>query len=112
MFGNKEICDWGVEDDLFFRSRTLGIDVVDGVAVLGDDEQATGAPDDDDDDDAIAPALVAVVDEGKIILETLRIFGFALRGPRSCCTAKGSIQTITTFLRARLVCFTIFIHIH
>ncbi len=42
---------------------------------IGDDEQAIGGP-------------VDPIDVGKIILETLRIFGFALRGPRSCCTAK------------------------
>jgi hypothetical protein len=33
-------------------------------------------------------AAVDPVEAGKIILETLRIFGFALRGPRSCCTAR------------------------
>jgi len=42
--------------------------------IFGDDEQATGG-------------TVEPVDDGRIILETLRIFGLTLRGPRSCCTA-------------------------
>ena len=50
------------------------IDTEDALPIVGDDEQATGG-------------AVERVEAGKIILETLRIFGFALRGPRSCCTA-------------------------
>ena len=50
------------------------MDNTDVLAMFGEDEQATGS--------AADP-----VEGGKTILETLRIFGLALRGPRSCCTA-------------------------
>lgn len=63
-----------VGGSLGFRWKWFGIDIVDAFAIVGDDEQATGS--------AAGP-----VEVGKIILETLRIFCFALRGPRSCCTA-------------------------
>ena len=58
-----------------FRLNWLEIETVDAVAIVGDDEQAIGG--------ACAPVVT-----GKIMLETLRILGLALRGPRSCCTAR------------------------
>ncbi len=76
MVGKQDncCCCW-IDECLGFRLNWFAIDRVDTFAIVGEDEQAMGA--------AVDP-----VEAGKIILETLRIFGFALRGPRSCCTAR------------------------
>ena len=57
--------------------------------MVGDEEQATGGADGPDE-------------AGKIILETLRIFGLALRGPRSCCTAtQVNVDALETWAATR-----------
>ena len=53
------------------------MECVEVVTIVGDDEQATGGPDEED-------GVVAAVDGGKIMFETLRIFVLTFRGPRSC----------------------------
>lgn len=75
MAGKQGSCWCGVGRSLGFRLNWFDIDTVDAFVIVGDDEQATGGG-------AVEPAGL-----GKIILDTLRIFCFALRGPRSCCTA-------------------------
>ena len=64
--------------------------------MVGDEEQAMGGADGPDD-------------AGKIILETLRTFGLALRGPRSCCTATGTSMHLKSIRRSSIV--TVFIHV-
>lgn len=74
MVGKQEIGCCCVGRNLGFRLSWFDIDEFEALAIVGDDEQATGG--------AVGP-----LELGKIILETLRIFCFAFRGPRSCCTA-------------------------
>lgn len=74
MIKQDVCCAGGIDRCLGFRFNCEAMDMAGVLAMVGEDEQATGGTAD--------PA-----EEGKTILETLRIFGLALRGPRSCCTA-------------------------
>ena len=72
------------------------MDAFDPKAAVGDDEQAMGGT---EPSDAV----------GRIMLETLRIFGLTFLGPRSCWTAK--TRERSNKISDLPFLFTVFIHI-